>query len=152
VEYGDYQCPHCAAARSVVKAVQEQFGDILRFVFRNFPLTQIHSAAESAAETAEFAASQGKFWQMHEQLFDNQKTLGESLYEKLTSSLGMDVAGLHKALHEKTYAPHVREDFSGGVRSGVNGTPTFFINGQRYDGPVDASNMIGEMNAVLAPG
>ncbi len=152
VEYGDYQCPHCAAARSVVKAVQEQFGDILRFVFRNFPLTQIHSEAESAAETAEFAASQGKFWQMHEQLFDNQKNLGEPLYEKLSSSLGMDVAGLHKALHEKTYAPHVREDFSGGVRSGVNGTPTFFINGQRYDGPVDASNMIGEMNAVLAPG
>ena len=152
VEYGDYECPHCASARAAVKQVQEQFGDILRFVFRNFPLTQIHPEAESAAETAEFAASQGKFWQMHDLLFDNQKSLGQSFYDKLASELGMDQAALHKTLLEKTYSEHVRADFSGGVRSGVNGTPTFFMNDQRYDGPVDSSSMIGALNAVLAPG
>jgi protein-disulfide isomerase len=150
VEYGDYECPHCGHAYPIVKRVQKHFGKRLLFVFRNFPLTQSHPHAEDAAETAEFAATQGKFWEMHDLLFEHQTRLGQPLFEELAVELALDPAALVTSLESEEFSAHVRADFAGGVRSGVNGTPTFFINGQRHDGPFDYDALVGAINAVLA--
>jgi protein-disulfide isomerase len=125
-----------------VKRIQHHFGKRLLFVFRNFPLSQMHPDAEAAAETAEFAGAEGKFWQMHDGLFRNQKRLGLSLFEELAEDMGLDKSKLDRALDTKEFESRVREDFTGGVRSGVNGTPTFFINGQRNNGPVDYDYLV----------
>jgi protein-disulfide isomerase len=150
VEYGDYECPHCGRAYPIVQRVQKHFGKRLLFVFRNFPLTQSHPHAESAAETAEFAAGEGKFWEMHDLLFENQDHLGFELFEELAEQLGLDPVALAKSLENREFAARVRSDFTSGVRSGVNGTPTFFINGMRHDGPFDYPALVGAINAVLA--
>jgi protein-disulfide isomerase len=142
VEYGDYECPHCGRAYPIVKRVQKHFGKGLRFVFRNFPLSEMHPHAESAAETVEFAGAHGKFWEMHDALFENQDRLGGPLYLELTQELGLSPAELRQALEEGKYKNRVRADFSSGVRSGVNGTPTFFINGKRHDGPFDYESLV----------
>lgn len=134
VEYGDYECPHCARAFTIVKRLQKHFGKQLRFVFRNFPLTQAHPNAQAAAETAEFAAAHGKFWEMHDLLFESQERLDPGLLLELTRKLELSVPALSMALEEGLFTERVSADFSGGVRSGVNGTPTFFLNGTRYDG------------------
>lgn len=149
LEYGDYQCPHCAHAHSIVKRLQKSFGDQLRFVFRNFPLTQIHPEAEAAAETAEFAAAHGKFWEMHDLLFENQQRLGGALYLELARKLELSVPALTQALEEGQFTDHVRADFSSGVRSGVNGTPTFFINGHRHDGSFEFAELLLVLDAAI---
>src|SRR5260370_20448003 len=131
VEYGDYECPHCGHAYPIVKRVQKHFGKRLRFVFRNFPLNEIHPHAESAAETAEFAGAHGKFWEMHDLLFESQNRLGGELFQHLASRLKLASADLLSALEKREFLPHVRSDFPAGARSGVNGTPTCFINGRR---------------------
>jgi protein-disulfide isomerase len=133
VEYGDYECPHCGRAYPIVKALQQRFGRELRFVFRNFPLREMHPHAEAAAETAEFAASHGKFWEMHDLIYENQQALSGRLFAELAQGLKLDAKALAKALEAHEFADHVQKDFVGGVRSGVNGTPTFYINGQRHD-------------------
>ncbi len=137
IEYGDYQCPSCGAAYPVVKRLQQYFGLDLCFVFRNFPLTEVHPQAQLAAETAEFSGAHGYFWQAHDALFENQEALGLPLYVELIRELGLSGGELRQALDEKRYRARVRTDFSGGVRSGVNGTPTFFINGRRHDAAFD---------------
>lgn len=142
VEYGDYECPHCGHAYPIVKRVQKHFGKRLRFVFRNFPLSEMHPNAESAAETAEFAGTLGKFWEMHDLLFENQERLGGPLYAELAQKLALSPTALRQALEEGKYESRVRADFSSGVRSGVNGTPTFFINGKRHDGPFDYESLL----------
>jgi protein-disulfide isomerase len=134
VEYGDYECPHCAQAHPIVKRLQKRFGDSLRFVFRNFPLREMHPHAQAAAETAEFAGAHGKFWEMHDLLFENQQRLSPALFVELAQTLKLPTQALEEALKEGRFTAHVRADFRDGVRSGVNGTPTFFINGQRHDG------------------
>ena len=150
VEYGDYECPHCGRAYPIVKRLQKHFGKRLFFVFRDFPLSQMHPHAESAAETAEFAGAEGKFWEMHDLLFENQDRLGNALLRELTAELGLDAAELLQALEERKYLARVRADFSGGVRSGVNGTPTFFINGQRNDGPFDYLDLVEVIERAIA--
>jgi protein-disulfide isomerase len=150
VEYGDYECPHCGRAYPIVKRVQAHFGKRLLFVFRNFPLAQSHRNAEPAAEAAEFAATGGKFWEMHDLLFENQARLGYELYEELAKELGLDPEALIASLDSHEFVDRIRADFTSGVRSGVNGTPTFFINGQRHDGPFDYPALVGAINAALA--
>jgi len=142
VEYGDYECPYCGRAHPIVKQVQKHFGKRLRLVFRNFPLSEMHPQAEAAAETAEFAGAQGKFWQMHDLLYENQARLGAPLYLELAQQLELPAADLRKALADGTYKTRVHADFNGGVRSGVNGTPTFFINGHRHDGSFDFDDLV----------
>jgi len=149
VEYGDYECPHCGRAYPIVKRVQKHFGKRLLFVFRNFPLTQSHPHAEPAAEAAEFAGSQDKFWEMHDLLFENQNRLGLPLFEQVAEELDLDPEALIASLDSHEFAARVRADFSGGVRSGVNGTPTFFINGQRHDGPFDYEYLVEAIEAAL---
>jgi protein-disulfide isomerase len=118
----------------ILQEVQETMGDRLRFVFRHFPLTQIHPFAEPAAEAAESAGAQGKFWEMHDLLFENQDLLNERNLPAFAEQLGLDTEQFARDLQNNTYHERVRQDFSSGVRSGVNGTPAFFINGFRYDG------------------
>jgi protein-disulfide isomerase len=149
VEYGDYQCPSCGHAYPIVKRVQKHFGKRLLFVFRNFPLSQMHPYAEPAAETAEFAGAHDKFWEMHDLLYENQDRLDEALLLELAQKLHLVPAELRQALESKEFAPRVRADFSAGVRSGVNGTPTFFLNGQRHDGPYDFDSLVEAIDRVL---
>jgi protein-disulfide isomerase len=118
----------------VIKLVLRHFGHRLRFVYRHFPLTQIHPHAEAAAETAEFAGASGKFWAMHDAIFENQGWLDLPFLLSLAEILGLSQSGLHDALAARQYTPKVRNDLLGGMRSGVNGTPTFFIDGSRHDG------------------
>ena len=150
VEYGDYQCPSCGQAYPIVKRVQKHFGKRLSFVFRNFPLTQLHPYAESAAETAEFAGAHEKFWEMHDLLFENQDRLGADLFAELATQLGLDPGEMYRALAKKTFTDRVRADVGGGIRSGVNGTPTFYINGQRYDRPMDYATMVNAIDESIA--
>jgi protein-disulfide isomerase len=149
LEYGDYECPHCAQAYSIIERVQKHFGKGLRFVFRNFPLNQMHPHAESAAETAEFAGAHGKFWEMHDGLFENQERLGVPFYLELAQKLSLSPAELRQSLEEGKYQSRVRADFNGGVRSGVNGTPTFFINGNRHDGPFDYESLVEAIEEAI---
>jgi len=134
VEYGDYECPYCGMAYPVVKRVQEILGKRLRFVFRNFPLAEAHPHATVAAELAEGAALQGKFWEMHDVLYEHQTALDGPYLKRYAQKLGLDLDALETALGGGAPHQRVRADFMGGVRSGVNGTPTFFVNGKRFDG------------------
>lgn len=134
VEYGDYECPYCGMAHAIVKRAQQTLGDDLRFVFRNFPLAEAHPHARLAAQAAEAAGAQGKFWQMHDMLFEHQDALDPDDILGYARELGVDVERMTRDLESGVYAKKVRDDFRGGVRSGVNGTPTFFVNGERYEG------------------
>jgi protein-disulfide isomerase len=134
VEYGDYECPYCGKAYPIVKRIQERLGDRLRFVFRNFPLAELHPNATAAAEFAEAAALQGRFWEAHDTLFEHQRALNGTNLQRYGRELDLDRAALDEAMRSGGPSKRVRADFMSGVRSGVNGTPTFFINGHRYDG------------------
>ena len=134
VEYGDYECPHCGMAYPILKGVQRRLGKQLRFVFRNFPLKEAHPHAYHAAEAAEAAAVQGAFWQMHDVIFEHQHALEDEDLVSYARALGLDADRVARELADGTHTPRVRADFRSGVRSGVNGTPTFFVNGERYEG------------------
>lgn len=136
VEYGDYQCPYCANAYAIVKKIQKEMGKELRFVFRNFPLAQAHAHATHAAIAAEVAGTKGEkeFWVMHDTLYENQQSLDDDDLLGYAESCGVTSEELESAYAGGAAADHVRADFRGGVRSGVNGTPTFFVNDARYDG------------------
>ncbi len=151
VEYGDYECPHCGRAYPIVKRVQKHLGTKLKFVFRNFPLNEIHPNAEIAAESAEFAGAGGKFWEMHDAIFDHQQSLSAELLVELAGKLHLPKQGLSEAIEEGTFRERVRADFIGGVRSGVNGTPTFFINGERHEGSFDYETLVAAIEARLKP-
>ena len=138
VEYGDYECPYCGEAFPIIKAIQERLGDRLCFTFRNFPLVNSHPHAQHAAEAAEAAGAQGKFWEMHDILFENQEALDDENIAKYASTLGLDARRLIDEVVTGVHTARVREDFRSGARGGVNGTPTLFINGARYDGAPDA--------------
>jgi protein-disulfide isomerase len=142
VEYGDFECPYCAAAHVIVNKVKEIMADELRFVFRHFPLTQIHPHAEPAAEASEAAGAQGQFWEMHDLLYENQPLLDEPHLLAYAEELGLDLTRFASELEKAIYRERVREDFLSGVRSGVNGTPAFFINGVRYDGSWDIEPLL----------
>lgn len=135
VEYGDYECPYCGMAHPIVKAARRKLGDQLRFVFRNFPLREIHPHAQHAAEAAQSAGAQGKYWEMHDAIFEHQHALEDLDLVRYAEEIGINPDRVADDLANKTYTKRVREDFRSGVRSGVNGTPTFFINGERYNGP-----------------
>ncbi len=145
VEYGDYQCPYCRAAHSFLHRLQRHFGEHLLFAFRNFPMVNIHPFAEEAAEAAEFAADRGHFWEMHDLIFRYQDRLGMPLLTELTQELGLSSDELKLNLKQQTYKDRIRADFTGGIRSGVNGTPTFYINGTRYNGPNDYDYLLEAM-------
>ncbi len=149
VEYGDYQCPHCAIAHPIVQRVRKYFGKQLAFVFRNFPLNDIHPEAEGAAEAAEFAGSKGKFWEMHDGIFENQEMLGGPLLIELAERLKLSATELETALESGEFAPRVKSDFVGGAKSGVHGTPTFFINAQRHVGSFAYEDLVAAISEIV---
>ena len=149
LEYGDYECPYCGRTNPVVRRVQRYFGPRLRFAYRHFPLTEIHQHSEAAAETAEYAGAYGRFWEAHDMLFENQDRLGLPLFFAGVRSLGLAEQGLRDALAHGTFADKVRRDFLSGVRSGVNGTPTFFVDGERYDGNWASREFLAHLMALL---
>jgi NhaA family Na+:H+ antiporter len=149
VEYGDYECPHCRQVAPIVEQLRERFGDRLRHVFRHFPITTMHPGAQLAAEGAEAAAAQGKFWEMHDLLYEHKGHLRKEHLIEYAARLELDMERFERELTEQVYADRVREDFLSGVRSGVNGTPTFFLNGVRYDGAWDLDSLIVEVEKPL---
>jgi protein-disulfide isomerase len=148
VEYGDYECPYCGMAHPIVASILQQMGDTLRFAYRHFPLTRLHPHAEHAAEMAEAADDRGKFWPMHNLLFQNQHALEDEDLITYAARVGINSELAASALRSHVFAERVREDFMSGVRSGVNGTPTFFINGIRYDGPWDEPTLLEALQAA----
>jgi protein-disulfide isomerase len=147
-EFGDYECPFCGAAHAMLRELLDQLGDDICLAFRNFPLTQIHSHAQRAAEAAEAAGAQGRFWEMHDLLFENQHALDGPSLLQFARVLELDAARFASELASGTHRARVRDDFMSGVRSGVNGTPTFFINGVRYDGPPSLQALVLAIRAV----
>ena len=141
LEYGDYECPYCGQAFTIVKLVQNLLGNNLRFVFRNFPLTQIHPHAQHAAEAAECAGAQNKFWEMHDILYENQQALEDENLLEYAKVLELDMSRFQDDFYNHTFALRVREDFLSGIRSGINGTPTFYINGMRYNDSWDQETL-----------
>jgi len=142
VEYGDYECPFCGRAYPVVEQVREAAGDALMFAYRHFPLTTVHPHALPAAEAAECADARGAFWPMHDLLFLDQQHLDVPALVGRAAALGLDVPRFKGDLLDHAYLDRVQEHFLSGVRSGVAGTPTFFVNGIRYDGPHDVPNLL----------
>ena len=149
LEYGDYECPYCGEAHPVVKEIQQRFGNRLCFAFRNFPLANSHPHAERAAEAAEAAGAQGRFWEMHDLLYENQEALEDEDLARYAAALRLDVERFMSEVLSGAHQARVREDFRNGARNGVNGTPSFFINGARYDGVVGVGELMVALMGVI---
>jgi formate-nitrite transporter family protein len=127
VKYGDYECPYCGQAHPVLKELQERVGEQVRFVFRHFPLDSVHPRARRAAQAAEAAASQGRFWEMHDLLYERQDELGEEDLTRHATELGLDLRRFEEDLANDHHAWRIEEDRLGGNRAGVEGRPGFFV-------------------------
>jgi protein-disulfide isomerase len=148
VEYGDYECAYCGEAYLVIEALRRALGERLRFVFRHFPLTEVHIHAQTAAEAAEAAAEQQKFWEMHDILYTHQSSLDGGHLASYGALLGLHAAQFKRALRDRHHESRVREDFHSGARSGVRGTPALFIDGIRYDGPRDLRSLLAVVSGA----
>lgn len=148
VEYGDYECPYCGMAYHIIKQIQQHFKDRLRFVFRNFPIIDSHPHAGIAAMTAEFAATKGKFWQMHDLLYENQQSLELPNLMNYAKSLDLSSSELQYAIENELFAKKIEQDFMGGVRSGVNGTPTFYINNNRFNDTFEYETLLAALEKI----
>jgi protein-disulfide isomerase len=149
VEYGDYQCPHCGAAYPVIKAIEKAYGGNLKFVFRNFPLSEAHPYAEFAAITAEAAGRQEKYWQMHDMIYEHQPELSVEALFDFAQELKLNMKKFEMDIEDREIAEKVEADFESGVRSGVNGTPSFFINGLKYNGFYDFESIAGTIESLI---
>ena len=143
LEYGDFECPHCAAARPVLEGLVDETRETIRLVFRHFPVTTVHPFAQTAAEAAEAAGAQGKFWEMHDLLFEHQPRFDIDHLRRLAHAIHLQLGQFDREMNGHVHLPEVKRDFRRGVEDGVNGTPTIFINRLRYDGP-------REHDAILA--
>lgn len=146
VEYGDYECPYCAQAYLIIKEVQERLGSKVRFVFRNFPLTKLRPHAYQSALAVETAAAQGKFWEMYDFLFKHGQSLTDDNLRLSAAKLGLNVNKFDLEFRDRTYSRHVDEDIQSGEESGVTKTPTFFINGDRYDDSWDLDALLSALD------
>jgi protein-disulfide isomerase len=149
LEYADFECPQCGLAFPIVASLQRRFGETLRFVYRHFPITSSHPHAQRAAESAEWAGWHGAFWPMHDALFAQQQDLSDRQILRLAAGLSLSAPSLQQAWAEHTYLARVKAQFLGGVASEVTGTPAFFINGIRHDGPWDADTLGRSIEGAL---
>lgn len=147
VEYGDYQCPYCGAAYPVLKEMMTKYGKQIKFVFRNFPLSEMHQYARPAAIVAEAAALQGKFWEMHDAIYENQRILSEPFLLQLVEKLELDPHQFNVDIKKSELAAKVDSDFESGILSGVNGTPSFFVNGRKFN--AGAEDLLQLMSEIL---
>jgi len=150
VEYGDYECPFCGQAYPIVKSIQEKLGTDLKFIFRNFPLRKIHPHAYPAAVATEASALQGKFWEMHDIIFENQKTLEPENIIAFASTIGLDVNRFEKDIANEDLYLKAKRDFESGMKSGVNRTPTFFVNGRKFNGDWSKGQLLRYLECELA--
>ncbi|SFQ02944.1 DsbA family protein [Parafilimonas terrae] len=149
VEYGDYQCPYCGLAYPIVKNIQQELGADLKFVFRNFPLSKVHPFAFAAAVATEAAALQNKFWEMHDIIFENQERLNIENIIVFAENIGLDLQQFKYNIQQKEQSVKVERDFESGLRSGVNRTPSFYINGNKYEGEWRESELLQYMQGLL---
>ncbi|HEY4148981.1 MAG TPA: thioredoxin domain-containing protein [Chitinophagaceae bacterium] len=149
IEYGDYECPHCGAAYPVIKKLQKHFGGKLRFIFRNFPIAESHPHAVTAAYVAEASALQDKFWPVHDLIYEHQQNLSTKLLLSLAESAGVDIKQLSQDISTPAVTDRVEKDLEGGARSGVNGTPSFFVNGYKYEGYHEYDRMRKDLESIL---
>lgn len=149
VEYGDYQCPYCGKAHYEIKKLQKELGADLLFVFRNFPLTNIHEYALNAAIASEVASDFGKFWEMHNLLFENQRALDDNHLIEYAQVIGLDTKSFEAKFSEPQFEGKIESDLESGLRSGVNGTPSFFINGKKYEGNYLADDMLEYIQTII---
>ena len=150
VEYGDFECPNCKQAAPAVEILLRDFEEQVRFVYRHYPLEQVHPHALSAAEAAECAGAQGKFWEMHAQLFAHQSHLDAKHLRGYAEDLGLDMARFVADMDDEVYLQRVREHLDSGRRSGVRGTPGFFVNGRITDVSFGFQNLFDATRAALA--
>jgi protein-disulfide isomerase len=148
VEYGDFECPYCRAAEPIVAALREAFGDQLSYTFRHFPLHEVHPHGQHAAEVAEAAGSQGLFWEMHDTLFANQEALDDPSLLRYAADLGLDADRVERELADRVHFRRVADDLAGGLASGVRGTPTFYVDGLRYEGSVGVRQMLAAIREL----
>jgi protein-disulfide isomerase len=152
VMYGDFQCPYCTAAQSILRRVRDRLEGRLRFAFRHFPLTEIHPDAWRAAEAAEAAAAQGSFWEMHDALYANGGRFGESDLAALADRIGLDVERFRAELAAGAYTARVQRDLDSGRAAGVAGTPAFFVNGRLHSDSFDARSLVEALTSVSPDG
>jgi protein-disulfide isomerase len=145
VEYGDFECPHCGALHPVIVAARGAFGGNLRLVFRHFPLRSSHPHALAAAKAAEAAGEQGRFWEMHDRLYRRQAELADADLERHARDLGLDLERFRRSLGDRTHDARIREDLASASRSGARGTPSLFINGNRYDGRLERDEIFAAL-------
>ena len=150
VEYGDFQCPHCGAAHPILKQLQQMHGENLRLIFRHFPLSNSHPMAIPAAMAAEAAAKQNKFWEMHDMIFEHQNQLSPEALLKFADKLKLNMKAFEADSEDVSLAEKIDASFESGVRSGVNGTPSFFINGTKYNGGYDAASLSEAISAKVS--
>lgn len=148
VEYGDFECPSCGYAYPILKDLQHTLGDGLRFVFRHFPVVTAHPHAQRAAEAAEWAATSGRFWEMHDWLYEHQDTLDDVHLVGAARELGLDPDGLVRAWADHTFVPRIKRDFLAGIGMGLQGTPSFFVDGVRYRGATERDELLAALRAA----
>ncbi len=149
VEYGDYQCPHCGHAHPIIKGILQTIGKDIKFVFRNFPLQEMHPDAVTAAVSTEAAALQDKYWEMHDTVFEHQNHLSANHLFQYAEQTGLDMQQFATDIQKDELLDKVQNDFESGVRSGVNGTPTFFINGVKYNGSWEKEDFLPHLQSII---
>ena len=148
-EYGDFGCPHCAIAHVFIKKLLVKFKDQIAFVFRHFPLTKVHQYATIAAISSEAAANQGKFWEMHDMILENQSKLSDSRLLRFAKQLDLDIKSFQRDIKDEKLSAKVEAQFESGIRSGVNGTPSLYINGTKYNGAYDLDSLSSAIEAEI---
>jgi protein-disulfide isomerase len=149
IEYADFECPYCARAHQSLTALLPKYGKDVRLVYRHMPLNDMHPDAQTAAEAAEAAGADGKFWEMHDALFEGQDDLSDAGIVAMAAQIGFDQDKLQDAIENGTYAERVASDAATGRQAGAHRTPTFFINGVQFDGDSDEASLDRAISAVL---
>jgi len=149
VEYGDFQCPHCSAAHPIIKEIEKHFSDKLCFIFRHFPLSESHPFAQAAAVASEAASNQGKFWETHDMIYENQENLSPATLLLIAGTLKLNMKVFQHDIQDQQLFEKVESNFESGILSGVNGTPSFYINGFQHYGPYEYHALVNAINYAL---
>jgi protein-disulfide isomerase len=147
VVYGDFECPYCVAAQSIIRRVRDRLGDRLRFAFRHMPMPELHPLAPKAAEAAEAAGAQAAFWPMHDRMYAARGRLAVADLARYADELGLDAARVRDELAAGVHEPRVERDRESAIASGVLGTPAFFVNGEHHDGAFDVGSLVAALEA-----
>lgn len=148
IEYGDFECPYCGRTYPLLKRLREELGDQIRLIYRHFPLNSVHPHASVAAQAAEAAGAQGKFWEMHSMLFENQDALESFDFDQYALRIGLEVYRFRADLSSERFSRRVQRDYESGTQVGVRKTPTLFVNGAKYDGALEYPPLLEAVRAA----